>query len=170
MNFSIFLGQSSAKHVPRFPIHSVYNFLLVQFLPILPLTPPPPPPPTRSNGRSLIFVQNFLRKFFILCLGVNLKFFSLHLHLITYGGPVFSPPEASRERKGERKREKSGRRADNGYWEIPPSQRSPCAHLSLPQSSNIFLVLACKTPRNLCGGESGPIAQPVIYVPRCRSV
>ena len=60
-----------------------------------------------------------------------------------------SPAEVSRERKGKRKREKTGCALDNGKSEesfLPPSQRSPLAHLSFPQSSNIFTAFSCSSP------------------------
>ena len=61
-----------------------------------------------------------------------------------------SPPQRLQKRDREKGRENDRENsARGGSWEgeeseaLPPSQRFPRAHHSLPQSSNIFIALAC---------------------------
>ena len=64
-----------------------------------------------------------------------------------------SPLQRLRKRKRERKRKIQKKQP----WRVgDSSQRSPHAHHSLPQSSNIFIALQppLKHPGNLCRGES----------------
>ena len=88
-------------------------------------------------------------------------------HLFSFQGQMkttlcpyrHSPLHRKLREKEEQKEKDRENRAHGGSWEggrkrsfLPPSQRSPRAHNSLPQSSNIFIALACspaplKNPR-----------------------
>ena len=92
--------------------------------------------------------------------------FDWSLSRISLTPVTLSSAEATRERKGARERvRKEGVRGIMGRGKkvkfLPPSQRSPRAHHSLPPVLNRSIYLACspsplplKSLGNLCGGES----------------